>query len=78
MAMVTFNLLGEITNQDLGYTVVIEEIGHQFARLNVSTSNLKSTKKTQENTQGIDLTAEECEALGQHLIAVSKRLSQVG
>jgi hypothetical protein len=72
--MESFSLLGEINNQGYDYSVVVEELMPNLARLNVSMRHNNSNKKPQENNQGIDLTADECEALGKHLIAVSERL----
>ena len=74
MAMVTFNLLAEMTNQGYSYSVTIEELGG-MARLNVS----MEAENTQDssclpNSQGVDLFADECEALGKHLLSVSERL----
>ena len=75
MAMVSFTMVGEITNQGFGYAVMVDE-DLQSARLNISMEyeGDKANKKTKDNSQGMDLTAEECEVLGKHLIAVSKRL----
>ena len=74
MVMASFRLLGEIQNQGYDYTVVVDEAVPNLARLNVSMHHENSNKRPQENSQGIDLTADECEALGKHLIAVSQRL----
>jgi hypothetical protein len=73
MAMVTFNLLAEMTNQGYSYTVTIDELGG-MARLNVSMEADNKNSALPENSQGIDLLADECEALGKHLLAVSERL----
>ena len=73
MAMVTFNLLAKMTNQGYSYTVTIEELGN-LARLNVSMEADNKKSSVPENSQGVDLFADECEALGKHLLAVSERL----
>ncbi len=77
MPMVSFNLLAEVTTQGYSYTVTVEEIAG-LARLNVGmeADNLKN-KSLPKNSQGVDLTADECEALGKHLIAASERLRRV-
>jgi hypothetical protein len=75
--MVSFNLLAEVANQGYSYCVTVDELAN-LARLNVE-MKADNPKKTSlpENSQGVDLTADECEALGKHLIAVSERLRRV-
>ncbi len=77
MAMVSFNLLAEVTNQGYSYNVTLEELAN-LARLNVEMkADNPKNKSLPENSQGVDLTADDCEALGKHLIAVAERLRRV-
>lgn len=75
MPMVTFSLLAETMNQDVGYTVTIEEVEQGLARLNIAAKSESGVNGTYENSQGVDLTAEECEAIGKHLLTISERLN---
>ncbi len=77
MAMVEFRLLAEVADQGHSYVVVVDEIAG-LARLNVArhSENIQNDD-IPENSQGVDLTADECEALGKHLIALSERLRRI-
>ncbi|MBM4306889.1 MAG: hypothetical protein FJ123_09155 [Deltaproteobacteria bacterium] len=77
MAMVEFRLLAEVAGQGHSYVVVVDEIAG-MARLNVARhSEISQNDDIIENSQGVDLTADECEALGKHLIALSERLRRI-
>lgn len=72
MAMVDFKLLAETQNGEWSYSVSVEQAIQGLVRLVVSSAHESSNEP--EAFQGVDLTAEECEALGKHLIAVAERL----
>ena len=76
MAMVDFKLLAETQNGEWSYSVSVEEAIQGFVRMVVSRTHESSNEP--EIFQGVDLTAEECEALGKHLVAVAERLHKYG
>ncbi len=72
--MTEFNLLAETENSEYSYSVAVEEAVQGLVRLVVSCTNANSN--VPKAYQGVDLTAEECEALGKHLIAISERINK--
>ncbi len=72
MAMTEFKLYAETENQKYSYLVGVDESSRGLARLNVAC--MDEAKNEETNSQGVDLTADECEALGNHLLAVAARL----
>ncbi len=74
MAMTEFKLLAETENADYSYSVTVDEAVQGLVRLVVSRT--KENSNEPEVFQGVDLNAEEREALGKHLIALSERLNK--
>ena len=74
MPMATFTLLAEDTNGDCGYTVSIEESVPGIVRFNIEAKS--EAPSGFRNSQGVDLTGAECEAIGRHLLAVAERLDR--
>ena len=74
MAMTEFKLYAETENEEYSYLVVVEESSRGLARLNVSCVAEGQNEHDAESSQGVDLNADECEALGQHLLTVARRL----
>jgi len=64
-------LLEEQSTEEHDYIIRIEEVEVGKARLNIS---LKNKNGSTENSQGADLNSEECQALGEHLLAIAKRI----
>lgn len=76
MANTEFKLFAETDNSGNSYTVTVEESFKGLVRLVVSRS-LEGVAQD-EAFQGVDLTAEECEALGRHLISMAELLNKYG
>jgi len=74
MAMTEFKLHAKTENQKYSYLVGVDEISRGLARLNVACMGEGENEHEATNSQGVDLTADECEALGNHLLAVAARL----
>jgi hypothetical protein len=72
--MAAFTLLAEELHGDCSYTVTIEESIPGLARLNIEAKSEGQNPDGFNNSQGVDLTGAECEAIGKHLIAVAERL----
>jgi len=77
MPMVTFDLQAELKYRGHEYVVIVEERSGLTARLNVEMHSDKSSDENPVNSQGVELTARDCDALGAHLIAVAARLRMV-
>ena len=73
MPVTTFTLLAEETSSDCNYIVTIDETDNDRVRLNIEA--ISESPSGFNNSQGIDISAAECEAIGKHLLALAARLN---
>ena len=72
MVAIDFKLLADTCTPGFFYSVTINEC-NGCARLVVSRSS--DSENSNDVYQGVDLTSDECLALGEYLISVSKRIN---
>jgi fructose-1-phosphate kinase PfkB-like protein len=75
MPMVDFNLIANTLNGSHSYAVTIEESVNNLARMNIAVFDESTASSGAINSQGVDLTASECAAIGKHLLNIAERLA---
>ncbi|MCI5121031.1 MAG: hypothetical protein D3908_07570 [Candidatus Electrothrix sp. AUS4] len=71
MVITQFNLYTETVHDTYNYHITVEGGIGDLTRMNIQC--VEENENQTYNSQGVDLTPEECEALGKHLLDIAAR-----